>query len=309
MGYGFSPSVVWPALDAASPKYIPVKQNGKLTWYPKNDSRFQTALIICREEIEKVMATIDPDELSAIAAPTAEEINDFLAKKKVDLRLEDWDDPDTIGYQYESGGCENAYVLTNDKDKPTIKVAQVGGEVAVTAQLADNYELMMVTAKYGSSLKGMELYLHMMALPGLAKPLTQYHGSMFPSLLFESMKPDFSPLIGMYTRDAKGGTWRITQAMEEVKFAMGPQGVSAMAAFAYADLAEAGDVVLAFCWSHVRRQFYDIQAKTPANGIYVFDSPGKWMLKKTGYIAPLIVGSFERDEYASRDVDVTKLNW
>ena len=33
---------------------------------------------------------------------------------------------------------------------------------------------------------------------------------------------------------------------------------------AYADLAEAGDVVLAFCWSHVRRQFYDIQAKTPA---------------------------------------------
>jgi transposase len=33
---------------------------------------------------------------------------------------------------------------------------------------------------------------------------------------------------------------------------------------AYKDLAEAGDVVLAFCWSHVRRQFYDIQAKTPA---------------------------------------------
>jgi transposase len=30
---------------------------------------------------------------------------------------------------------------------------------------------------------------------------------------------------------------------------------------AYADLAEAGDVVLAFCWSHVRRQFYDIQAR------------------------------------------------
>ena len=33
---------------------------------------------------------------------------------------------------------------------------------------------------------------------------------------------------------------------------------------AYADLAECGDVALAFCWSHVRRQFYDIQVKTPA---------------------------------------------
>ena len=33
---------------------------------------------------------------------------------------------------------------------------------------------------------------------------------------------------------------------------------------AYADLAQRGDVMLAFCWSHVRRQFYDIQAKTPA---------------------------------------------
>lgn len=33
---------------------------------------------------------------------------------------------------------------------------------------------------------------------------------------------------------------------------------------AYKDLAEAGAVTLAFCWSHVRRQFYDIQAKSPA---------------------------------------------
>jgi hypothetical protein len=33
---------------------------------------------------------------------------------------------------------------------------------------------------------------------------------------------------------------------------------------AYEDLAERGDVALAFCWSHVRRQFYDIQAKSPA---------------------------------------------
>ena len=33
---------------------------------------------------------------------------------------------------------------------------------------------------------------------------------------------------------------------------------------AYAELAQRGDVVLAFCWSHVRRQFYEIQVKTPA---------------------------------------------
>ena len=33
---------------------------------------------------------------------------------------------------------------------------------------------------------------------------------------------------------------------------------------AYEDLAERGDVTLAFCWSHVRRQFYDLQAKSPA---------------------------------------------
>src|SRR5881296_1598842 len=33
---------------------------------------------------------------------------------------------------------------------------------------------------------------------------------------------------------------------------------------AYADLAQGGDVVLAFCWSHVRRRFYEIQVKTPA---------------------------------------------
>jgi transposase len=33
---------------------------------------------------------------------------------------------------------------------------------------------------------------------------------------------------------------------------------------AYAELAEAGNVQLAFCWSHVRRRFYEIQAATPA---------------------------------------------
>jgi transposase len=33
---------------------------------------------------------------------------------------------------------------------------------------------------------------------------------------------------------------------------------------AYVDLAEAGNVLLAFCWSHVRRNFFDIQAATPA---------------------------------------------
>jgi transposase len=33
---------------------------------------------------------------------------------------------------------------------------------------------------------------------------------------------------------------------------------------AYATLAEGNAVQLAFCWSHVRRQFYDIQVKTPA---------------------------------------------
>src|SRR5947208_1639424 len=33
---------------------------------------------------------------------------------------------------------------------------------------------------------------------------------------------------------------------------------------AYADLAEAGDVDLAFCWAHVRRNFYEIQVATPA---------------------------------------------
>src|SRR5712671_2292242 len=33
---------------------------------------------------------------------------------------------------------------------------------------------------------------------------------------------------------------------------------------AYVELAEAGDVVLAFCWSHSRRKFYDIQVATPA---------------------------------------------
>jgi transposase len=33
---------------------------------------------------------------------------------------------------------------------------------------------------------------------------------------------------------------------------------------AYVSLAERGDVVLAFCWSHVRRQFYEIQATSPA---------------------------------------------
>jgi hypothetical protein len=33
---------------------------------------------------------------------------------------------------------------------------------------------------------------------------------------------------------------------------------------AYAELAERSDVALAFCWSHARRNFYEIQANTPA---------------------------------------------
>ncbi|MBO0757918.1 MAG: IS66 family transposase, partial [Bradyrhizobiaceae bacterium] len=33
---------------------------------------------------------------------------------------------------------------------------------------------------------------------------------------------------------------------------------------AYAELAEAGAVELAFCWSHARRQFYELQVNTPA---------------------------------------------
>jgi transposase len=33
---------------------------------------------------------------------------------------------------------------------------------------------------------------------------------------------------------------------------------------AYAELAESGNVELAFCWSHVRRKFYELQVNTPA---------------------------------------------
>ena len=40
-------------------------------------------------------------------------------------------------------------------------------------------------------------------------------------------------------------------------------GVMARLGLAYEDLAECGDVALAFCWSHVRRGFYDL-AKTKA---------------------------------------------
>jgi len=75
MAYAFSPAPVWPALNAASPKYIPSLLGKKLVWYPSNEGQFQSSLITLRGDIEEMMDSVDPADLTAVAAPTAEEIN------------------------------------------------------------------------------------------------------------------------------------------------------------------------------------------------------------------------------------------
>jgi transposase len=60
---------------------------------------------------------------------------------------------------------------------------------------------------------------------------------------------------------------------------------------AYADLAEAGDVALAFCWSHVRRQFYDIQANTPGRSSTSPTAVVARMLGSAGGSAWLLTGA------------------
>lgn len=310
--YGFSPAVVWPALNAASPRYIPVMLGKRLVWMPYENSAFQKSLINCRTDIEEMMDSVDPADLASIAAPTAQDINAFMKERKVDIRLEDWEGDDTIGvaavikilkrkwiasvdtgYGFKTGYREEAYVLTDeDKSKPTVRVEKVGPETMVTVPVEGGYEVSLITHDVKRNpLTAFDLYLYLMACPELAERL-DYRGVMFPSLLFEDLRPDFSPLIGMYTYDANGGYWWISQAVEQVKFAMGPYGISAVAAFAAAVTLEC-----------VR------MPKEPEEDIYVFDSDGLWALRRTGYPAPVMVGYFTRDEYASEDVDVTKLDW
>jgi len=59
----------------------------------------------------------------------------------------------------------------------------------------------------------------------------------------------------VYARFEDGSSWTYAQTLEHAR--------RAAAAFARLGVV-AGDVVLAFCWSHSRRKFYDIQAATPA---------------------------------------------
>lgn len=121
---------------------------------------------------------------------------------------------------------------------------------------------------------------------------TEYRNVALPSLFIEDSRPDMEWLMRFYTFDKNGGRWRIVQAKEQNRFAMGPNGLSVVAAFAAAVSLE--------CM---------IYAKEFAADTYVFDHAGSLALTKNGYNFPLLVGNFGHDEFMVKDVNVEELNW
>ena len=177
---------------------------------------------------------------------------------------------------------------------PTVRIETILGETMVTIPVEGGYEVSLITHPVEKMpLEAFALYIYMFHLAKSADMTTpdhRYRGTMLPSLLFKDLRPDFSPMTGMYTIDTNGGRWSITQAQGQIRWGMGPQGISAVAAFAAAVTLEGL-----------------VEHKTPADDIFVFGSSGLWALRRTGYVAPLIVGSFTRKDFSSVDVNVQNL--
>jgi len=310
MAYGFSP-FVWAALNEASPKYIKMDDDKKPVWYSLPDNDFQDRLIALRPEIESMLDAVDSADLKAVAAPTAEIVNKFLTDQGMDIQLDQWDDPDTIGvaavikilmrrwiaqvrtgFNFSSGKREDSYILTSrDPSAPTVRIEVVGDQIMTTVPVEGGYEVSLITHTSRPP-EGMELCDYWMACRALAEPHEKYTGVMYPSLLLEDIRPDLSALLGMFCIDDDGGKWKLTQVLEQIRFAMGPGGISAVAAVAAAATLEAA-----------------FSNPEPEEDIFIFDSPGLWALWKVGKLAPVIVGHFDREDFSPVDVDVFGLKW
>ncbi len=298
--YGISIPIIWPALIAAE-KYIhPLKDH--LSWIPAND--MQAGLITDRAASLAALSGLG-DELMSYAAPTAEEVNRFLAEAGLDIRLDPWTDPDTIGmaavlkilkkawqakvgHNYEFADGREAYTLR--PDERGMRLTTVLGHIVTTVPLESGWEITFVSG--ASNETGYGLIGEVSSLKAMAVSSAPYGGVMLPSLLQSDVRPDMDWLLNLRTVDKYGGPWRMVQAVEQIKLAFGPMGVSAVAGFAGASMLEC-------CISH----------RKPESDIYPYDMGALWSICRTGHNIPVIAGSFNREDTSEIDVDVNELDW
>ncbi len=306
-----SHSIIWPALDEAVVRGLILPPHGasQLIWEHRNSE--QEALNSFRAEMTAVMASMSPEEFVSFAAQTAEEINDFFAARKIELALESWgDDPDTIGvasvlkllkrkllcgveagFMFDTGYNESFVVRPNQLASPYFTTS--GGQVIVHVPVEGDLTLNLWANPNGPVYSGFELYARWLYALDYGKPVSEYHGAMLPSLEFPESCPDMDWLLGFKTTDRYYGKWRVTQALALNKFAMGPQGLSAVGAFAAA----------------VSLECMMSSNKVAEKGIYIFDHAGSLALTKNGHRMPLMVGTFGREDFSEKDVNTDELDW
>lgn len=167
MATTYSHAIIWPALDAAAKSglILPPQGRTELEWFARNPD--QEFLLHYREAMTGLMASMSPAEFEAVAAKTAEEINQFLAQKGIDIRLNSWgNDPETIGVasvlkllkrrwlcSVETGyemptNSNEAYVLRpNTNGAPSF--TRLGDEMVVHIPVAGDLTLHLMTNRLG----------------------------------------------------------------------------------------------------------------------------------------------------------------
>ena len=238
--------VFWAALRAAE-KFIH-SQSSHLTWCAHENEPDQARLIA-----DEVMAVLTAaslgDDLFAMSAQTAQEVNAALAARKIDIQLDPWTDADTIGMAavfkalkrkwktnvakgFAFASHRPAYVLQPD-GKHAMWIGQSDGQNIARVQIEGGYSVVFLSREEPTGLVNLALDDH------LVKAIGQMNDSpskaiALPNLKLLDMRPNIGWIKEMFTQDAAHAYWRITQAKALASWVMGPYGVSAVAAAAMA---------------------------------------------------------------------------
>lgn len=194
---------------------------------------------------------VGEDELVSIAAPDAETINAFLAKHKIQVRLNPWNDPNTFGVaaviklllkwlndhpdsEYKIKGSKVAFRLASEHSLGGVNFYRNGvGEVVVEIPTTSARGYKVYVTKAVASLSHFELIYACMDAVRTLHATSEYSGVILPQFTF-SDKPDVSGLVRMGGLAGNGQYWYIAQAVMGGDATFGPSGFLFRAGFAAA---------------------------------------------------------------------------
>lgn len=198
-------------------------------------------------------------ELKAWAKKTAGELNAILAEHGFSIRLEPWqEDPHHFGvvaiYDITIEWLVTGQTINEDtgerhwlpkSHKPAFRLPagdaeleffRIGGEVVVKipGKVDGDFLCLTLADRQLTQFDLLERVEQLRGQMGSANQIFEFGGAVLPNIVFDTGTEglDISWLVGLWTEDAAGDSWEITQAKMQAKFAMGAKGARAKVAVA-----------------------------------------------------------------------------